>query len=270
MRRVLALSGVVLCLLAASPPLRAVALSGGPGAAGTAEHCDPCALPGGGTYRVLAPPGWDGHARLPVLMFLHGYTSEGSDIVADQDVAGPAGRLGFLLVAPDGLNRTWAHQGSPSQARDDRIHLAEIFADLDIAAITPPNFSFFLDVPRPHSLYNRKRMLRVADEFLRHGIPVAPHLNATNEADWDFWISLFRDSPELSVYCKEFQTGNHLKQHYERSVAQDAACSGSGWPAIPSFISSWQEAVAWPSPDAHLLHDNRLRSVNEDKPPPNS
>ena len=99
-------------------------------AAGAAEPCDPCRLPGGGTYRVLVPPAWDGHARLPVLMFLHGYTSEGADIVADQDVAGPTGRLGFLLVAPDGLNRTWSHQGSPSQARDDRAFLASVLADV--------------------------------------------------------------------------------------------------------------------------------------------
>jgi hypothetical protein len=50
-------------------------------------------------------------------------------------------------------------EGFYAKYRD--LHLAEIFADLQITAVTPPNFSFFLDVPRPHSLYNRKRMLRV-------------------------------------------------------------------------------------------------------------
>ena len=91
-----------------------------PARAGRGEPCDPCRLPGGGSFRVLAPPDWDGHAKLPVLMFLHGYTGEGADVLADADVTGPAGALGFLLVAPDGLNGTWSHQGSPSQARDDR------------------------------------------------------------------------------------------------------------------------------------------------------
>ncbi len=105
-------------------------LAARPGIAGAAEPCDPCRLPGGGTYRVLAPPAWDGHAKLPVLMFLHGYTSEGADIVGDQQVAGPAGKLGFLLVAPDGLNRTWSHQGSPSQARDDRAFLQNVLAEV--------------------------------------------------------------------------------------------------------------------------------------------
>ena len=103
-----------------------VALSG---TAGAAENCDPCRLPGG-SYRLLAPPDWNGRAKLPVLMFLHGYTGEGADILADQDVAGPAGRLGFLLVAPDGLNRSWSHQGSPSQARDDRSFLLGVLADV--------------------------------------------------------------------------------------------------------------------------------------------
>ena len=100
-----------------------------PPAAGAAEPCDPCRLPGG-SYRVQAPPGWDGQARLPLLMFLHGYTGEGADILADAHIAGPAGRLGFLLVAPDGLNRSWAHQGSPSAARDDRSFLRNVLAEV--------------------------------------------------------------------------------------------------------------------------------------------
>jgi hypothetical protein len=101
-----------------------------------------------------------------------------------------------------------------------QLDLPRIFAGLGLTAITPPNFSYFLDVPRPHSLYNRKRMLRVADEFLREGVPVAPHFNATNEADWDFWIDLLRQSPGLSVYCKEFQTGNQFRRCYAGTVEQ--------------------------------------------------
>ena len=120
-------------------------------------------------------------------------------------------RILLIGVGPDAMI-----EGFYAKFRD--LRLAEVIADLDVVAITPPNFSFFLDVPRPHSLYNRKRMLRVADEFLRHGVQVAPHFNAATTADWDFWAELLRDSPELSVYCKEFQTGNRRKVHYERTV----------------------------------------------------
>ena len=99
------------------------------GPAAAAEPCDPCRVPGG-TYRVQLPDTWDGHSRLPLLMFLHGYRGQGADILADADVAGPAERLGFLLVAPDGLNGAWSHQGAPSQLRDDRIFLHSVLAEM--------------------------------------------------------------------------------------------------------------------------------------------
>jgi hypothetical protein len=123
-------------------------------------------------------------------------------------------------------------------AKFRELRLAEIFADLNLTAITPPNFSFFLDVPRPHSLYNRKRMLRVADEFIRHGIPIAPHFNATNKADWDFWIELLRASPELSVYCKEFQTGNRRKTNYDQTISEMIRIQESvGRPLHPILVA---------------------------------
>jgi polyhydroxybutyrate depolymerase len=100
------------------------------GSAVAAESCDPCRLPDGGSYRVQAPPGWDGHARLPVLMFLHGYTGKASEVLADPAVAGPAAAYGFLLVAPNGLDGAWAHQGSPHQERDDRTFLRSVVGDV--------------------------------------------------------------------------------------------------------------------------------------------
>jgi polyhydroxybutyrate depolymerase len=113
-------SAVLLVLLLAAP------VAG----LGAEPPCDPCRLAGVGSFRVLAPPDWDGHAKLPVLMFLHGYTLEGADVLADADIAGPAAALGFLLVAPDGLEGTWSHQGSPSQARDDRLFLHSVLAEV--------------------------------------------------------------------------------------------------------------------------------------------
>jgi polyhydroxybutyrate depolymerase len=169
---------VVFLLLAVSVP------------AGAAEPCDACSLSSGGTYRVHAPPGWDGHARLPVLMFLHAYTGKGADILADQDVAGPAGALGFLLVAPDGLNGTWSHEGSPSQARDDRTFLRSVLADVkrrwpvnermavlggfsqgasmvwDMACFAPLGFSAFL--PFSGGFWERMPTACTAPVNLRH------------------------------------------------------------------------------------------------------
>ena len=95
-----------------------------------AEPCDPCRLADIGSYRVQAPPDWDGHTKLPVLMFLHGYTGKATDVLADTAVTGPAAALGFLLVAPNGRNGSWSHQGSPSQDRDDRSFLRGVVADV--------------------------------------------------------------------------------------------------------------------------------------------
>lgn len=159
--------------------------------AGAAEPCDPCRLPSGGTYRVHAPAGWDGHARLPVLMFLHGYRGEGADIVASPDVVVPAEKMGFLLVAPDGLNGGWSHQGSPAQsARDDRTFLRSVLGDVrrrwpvndrmvvlggfsdgasmvwDMACFAPLSFSAFL--PFSGGFWERMPTACTAPVNLRH------------------------------------------------------------------------------------------------------
>lgn len=91
-------------------------------------RCDPCTV-AGGTYRALAPAGWDGKRPLGLLVFLHGWMQEGGDIVGDRGIAAAARMQGFLLVAPDGLLRTWAHQGAPSRARDEIAFLRAVVAD---------------------------------------------------------------------------------------------------------------------------------------------
>jgi polyhydroxybutyrate depolymerase len=107
---------VLLLMLAAAP-------------AGAVQPCDPCSV-SSGTYLVHQPPSWDGHAPLPLLMFLHGHSEEGADALASAAVVGPADRLGFLLVAPNGVDGAWSHEGSPSQARDDRTFLRSVLADV--------------------------------------------------------------------------------------------------------------------------------------------
>jgi polyhydroxybutyrate depolymerase len=69
------------------------------------------------------------------------------DVLEDPAVAGPAARAGFLLVAPEGLQKSWAHAGSPSQARDDVAFLRAVRADvlarfpIDHAAVVAAGFS---------------------------------------------------------------------------------------------------------------------------------
>jgi polyhydroxybutyrate depolymerase len=91
--------------------------------------CDPCTI-ADGSYRAIAPPGWNGTDRLPVLMFLHGWRANGSDMVSDPAVAGPTAALQFLLIAPDGAGGGWSHVGAPSRGRDDIAFLGAVLADV--------------------------------------------------------------------------------------------------------------------------------------------
>ena len=93
-----------------------------------AQPCDPCQMPDG-QYRAVPPPGWDGKRALPVLLFVHGWQSTAETTGADDDVSGPAGRQGFLLLAPDGINKRWAFRGSPAGGRDDLGFLQAVLTD---------------------------------------------------------------------------------------------------------------------------------------------
>ena len=99
-------------------------------AARAAAPCGDCTA-AGGTYHTVAPPGWNGRTKLGLLLFLHGWMMEGLDITEDADIRAAAAKMGFLLVAPDGLLRSWAHTGSPSQARDDVAFLHDVVADVE-------------------------------------------------------------------------------------------------------------------------------------------
>ena len=109
-------------------------------------------------------------------------------------------RIIVTSVAPDAyLEEIWSqHQ---------QIELAAILRSLDIQAVTVPNFSYFEDAPPVHTLYNRARMLRIAERFSSAGLPVVPHLNAFAETHWRFWTAFLREHSKVIYVCKEFQTG---------------------------------------------------------------
>lgn len=74
-----------------------------------AQDChglDECAL-GDRGYHVLEPDGWDGETPLPVLLHFHGWKRQGETIVRHDRIASATRKRGVLLVAPDGLNRSW-------------------------------------------------------------------------------------------------------------------------------------------------------------------
>lgn len=77
--------------------------------AGAAQDCagaTACTLDNR-SYHVRLPDNWDGQSALPVLLHFHGWGRQGDLIVSHQRISGHTRRRGVLLVAPNGLGRTW-------------------------------------------------------------------------------------------------------------------------------------------------------------------
>jgi len=102
--------------------------------ASAAPVCAPCTL-AEGTYRTAAPPGWDGASPLAVLVVFHGYGASGAAVLANERLKAIAAAYGRLLVGPDGVEntrgrRSWSHQGSPSEGRDELAFIDAVLADV--------------------------------------------------------------------------------------------------------------------------------------------
>jgi hypothetical protein len=85
-------------------------------------------------------------------------------------------------------------------------------ADLGIAAMTVPNFSFMRDIPRTNSLYNLSRIFRAAEAISAAGIATILHLNASTKKDWERWLGVLKEQSHLSCVCLEFQTGTSCRE----------------------------------------------------------
>lgn len=106
----------------------------------------------------------------------------------------------IVSVASDPyLERYWHHE--------EKVNISAHLVPLGVVGMTVPNFSFFEDAPRTHTLWNRARMMRVAERLSAAGVAVAPHVNALVAEDWDYWATLLRARPGIRYITKEFQTG---------------------------------------------------------------
>jgi len=91
-----------------------------------------------GQYYVSTPADWDGTARLPAIIWFHGYQGSGTAAMNNRGLVEAWTDVGFLFVAADGRNRTWSHQGSPSQARNDTAYVQAVIDDVqDNYALDP-------------------------------------------------------------------------------------------------------------------------------------
>lgn len=125
------------------------------------------------------------------------FTSE--ELLAEWKL-GPRTELLLISVAKDRhLENYWRYR------KADRV--PDRLAELGIRGITIPNFSYFFDAPPWHTLWNQRRLLKVADELSQVGVGVIPHLNALSSGNWKVWQNLLSEQTHLKLVAKEFQTG---------------------------------------------------------------
>ncbi|MEP1768000.1 MAG: polyhydroxybutyrate depolymerase [Sulfitobacter sp.] len=70
------------------------------------EGAAACTL-GDRSYHVRTPDGWDGETPMPVLLHFHGWGRQGDLIVNHDRISGHTRNRGVLLLAPNGIGRTW-------------------------------------------------------------------------------------------------------------------------------------------------------------------
>jgi len=131
------------------------------------------------------------------------------------------------------LEQYWTHRR--------RDNAPEQMKSLNVELVIAPNFSHFLDVPRPDNLFNRKRQLICVTELAEAGLFTVPHLSAAAPGDWTFWRNYFRHNTSVRYVAAEFQTGNKsldegLKVIRKLSEIQDAI----GRPLHPLIIGGTQ------------------------------
>lgn len=89
----------------------------------------------------------------------------------------------------------------------DRHLIHATLRDLGIALVTVPNFSLFLNVPRPDNLHSMKRIALGWAELMAAGIPSALHLNARTDRDYARWMRFVRERAQVEIVAFEFGTG---------------------------------------------------------------
>ncbi|GGH09591.1 hypothetical protein GCM10007036_05730 [Alsobacter metallidurans] len=100
--------------------------------------CDaqiPCAV-ADGVYYARVPPRWDGQARLPVVMFFHGYSGSAEGVMADATLADAVEGVGAILVAPQGRAEngsalSWSFPSKAFPGRDDIAFVGRVLDDVE-------------------------------------------------------------------------------------------------------------------------------------------
>lgn len=70
------------------------------------EGVEPCMI-GDRSYHLRVPDDWDGMTPLPVMLHFHGWQRQGTLTIRHPRISDATRRRGVLLIAPNGLGRSW-------------------------------------------------------------------------------------------------------------------------------------------------------------------
>jgi hypothetical protein len=165
----------------------------------------------GYTRQALLPVPFVGLNTFEVLDMKCVSRDESADAMRDRFRVSPGARALLISVAQDRyVESFWEHR-TPAKLRALR--------ELGVVAVTTPNFSFFDDAPRLHSIRNFWRIVRSAEELADAGVAPVVHVNALSREDWRQWAQLLRENPAIRYVCKEFQTGLRDPQRAAEALA---------------------------------------------------
>jgi polyhydroxybutyrate depolymerase len=80
------------------------------------------------TYLLHIPPGYDGTKPLPLVFDIHGYTSFASEQMMRSKWDKMADKEGFVLIEPEGVNKSWNAGSCCGGAADDVKYFRDVVA----------------------------------------------------------------------------------------------------------------------------------------------
>lgn len=84
----------------------------------------PCKL-GDRSYWILPPDNWDRATQTPVMLYFHGWGRQGNVPVNHQHIGAATREAGVLLIAPDGLGKSWDFWRPGSRDTDFAVSVLE-------------------------------------------------------------------------------------------------------------------------------------------------
>lgn len=94
-------------------------------ACGPDAHCDV----DGGFYNIRMPDPATADKPVGAVIFFHGYGGQSAGVMANKALNAAINGLGLALIAPNGMNKSWAFPGSPRDHRDEFAFAGAVLDD---------------------------------------------------------------------------------------------------------------------------------------------